>query len=317
MLLDEPANRFHAVRLGVAVERFWFAAETCPIARLLGLFRREKELDIFPPGTACRTRRPAINSSTGDAENEFSVVSGIAPQHGIPARIVNGLFRFGLVYGHYVSRCEYGIGGHSKKSLRRSAATDYPNLAGKAKSAIASTMRASRLFLHRHHLQERPPPARTVPVKMLLLKARTHRLHPTLETVTVHRSIFFNLTTRIHCHEKLSSRYCGFAYSRHAGIGGRAAGIETHAQQRRTEEGRPCGIFLPRPKSACTGAQRRGIPVAGRQDDVGRVSGRLRLFDCDPAEIPGPAGYRNQAQRWRIRIAPRPIRLRLHCRRQD
>src|ERR1700687_3282620 len=118
MLLDKSANRFHPVRLSVAVERFGAATKTGAISRLLGLFGPVEELNIFPAGTARRTRRPAIHARTRYGENEISVAGSLAGYHGIPARVV-GCFRFGLRGGHHTFRCEYGIGGRRKKSLRR------------------------------------------------------------------------------------------------------------------------------------------------------------------------------------------------------
>src|ERR1035437_1735042 len=122
MLLNEAAYRFHAVGLGVAAERLGPAAQTSRVPVLPRLFGSEEELDVFPAGTARRTRRPAIHTRTRDGENEFSIAGGIAREHGLPARFVGCPrvgFRFGLTCGHQAFRCEYGIGGHRKKSLRR------------------------------------------------------------------------------------------------------------------------------------------------------------------------------------------------------
>src|ERR1700686_4294538 len=118
MLLDETANRLHPVRLSITVERFGAATKTGAISRLLGLFGLMEELNVFPAGTARRTRRPAIHAPTRHGENELSVAGSLAGYHGIPALVV-GYSRFGLRGGHQAFRCEYGIGGHSKKSLRR------------------------------------------------------------------------------------------------------------------------------------------------------------------------------------------------------
>ena len=78
MLLDEAANRLHAVGLGVAVERLRPAAQTGAISGLLGQFGPGEELNIFPARAARRTRRPAIHARTRDGEHKLSVASSLA-----------------------------------------------------------------------------------------------------------------------------------------------------------------------------------------------------------------------------------------------
>jgi hypothetical protein len=139
MLLDEAANRFHAVRLGVAAERLRPATQAGAISRPLGLFRPEEELHVFAARPACRTRRAAIHAGARNGEDEFSVASGVARQHGIPA-LIYGCFRrltrrFGLTDGHWFQafRCEYGIGCHGKESVRRRLRSGLSESCGQSK----------------------------------------------------------------------------------------------------------------------------------------------------------------------------------------
>jgi hypothetical protein len=73
MLLDETADRFYAIGLGAPSERTRTASQAGPVSRLLGRFRRAKELHIFPPRTARRARWPAVDASGGNGKEEVSI----------------------------------------------------------------------------------------------------------------------------------------------------------------------------------------------------------------------------------------------------
>src|ERR1700758_4747746 len=125
-------------------------------------------------------------------------------------------------------------------------------------------------------------------------------LRPARGTDTVPRK-HFSISHRGN-HEEPTSGDSGRAYAGHAGKRGLTASLETYAEQRRTEESGPGGIFLPWPEGASTGAQLGRYSTGGREDDAGRPGRRLGILDRDPAEIPGLAHYRNYAEHWRIGI---------------
>ena len=56
-------------------------------------FGREEELNVLPPRTPRRTRRPAVHARGRDGEDEFAVVGGVARADGIPAPLVAALPR--------------------------------------------------------------------------------------------------------------------------------------------------------------------------------------------------------------------------------
>ena len=125
MLLDEPANRLHAVRLRIAAGRLRPATQAGAVSRLLGLRGRKEELHVLPPRPPRRTRRPAIHTRRRNCENKLSVMRRVTRADRIPAPLVGrvaaiGNRRDGLRGRHLFQalRCEYGIGCHGKESLR-------------------------------------------------------------------------------------------------------------------------------------------------------------------------------------------------------
>src|SRR6266568_4435169 len=88
MLFDEPANRLHAVRLGIAAERLGAAPQTGAISRLLGMFGFGEELHVLAARAARRAGWRAVHAGARDGEHKFSITGGVARHHGIPARVV-------------------------------------------------------------------------------------------------------------------------------------------------------------------------------------------------------------------------------------
>src|SRR5450631_366687 len=93
MLLDEAANRLHAIGLRVPAERLRPATQTSPVSRMLGLFGPDEELNVLPARPARRARWTAIYPRARDCEDEFPIAGSIARDHGIPARVVGCLRR--------------------------------------------------------------------------------------------------------------------------------------------------------------------------------------------------------------------------------
>lgn len=123
MLLDEAADFFHSIGFMIAAPGSRAAAQAGSISGLFGSLRLSEESNIFAPRPPRRARGPAIHSRRGDREHEFSVSAGIARQHRTPARVVPRLcpdhFRIGWMTWHLAFCCEYGIGRHSKESVRQ------------------------------------------------------------------------------------------------------------------------------------------------------------------------------------------------------
>jgi hypothetical protein len=73
MLLDETADRFYAIGLGVPSERTRTAAQAGPVSRLFSRVRCPKELHILPPGPPCGARWPAVDAGRRNRKEELAI----------------------------------------------------------------------------------------------------------------------------------------------------------------------------------------------------------------------------------------------------
>src|SRR5579872_1310978 len=148
VLFDKPANRLHSVRLSIAAGGSRTATQAGAIARLLGLVRGWKKLNILPTRPPRGARWAAIHAGARDSKHKLAVTRGIACDNGIPPSVVRGVGRrsSGRVRDRVrhrlqAFRCEYGIGCHSKESLRRKAPSGLSESCVQSKLVIVTSSR--------------------------------------------------------------------------------------------------------------------------------------------------------------------------------
>jgi hypothetical protein len=89
VLLDEAANRLHAVGLVIAALCPRMAAQAGSVSRLFRCLRSGKEPHIFPPRTPRPARGPAVHSRRRNAEDKLSIAHGVSREHRMPALLVS------------------------------------------------------------------------------------------------------------------------------------------------------------------------------------------------------------------------------------
>jgi hypothetical protein len=87
MLLDEAADCFHAVGLGVSAGGLGPATEAGAISSLLGLLGPQEELHVLPTRPASGTGRPAIHSGGRYGEYETAILRGVTRGKRVPPRL--------------------------------------------------------------------------------------------------------------------------------------------------------------------------------------------------------------------------------------
>jgi hypothetical protein len=87
MLLDVTADLFRQVSLRISADRPRAATQASAKASFLRVFGMRIERHILAPRAPGRTRWPAIDASTGDSEDKFTVAGTVARHHRLPARV--------------------------------------------------------------------------------------------------------------------------------------------------------------------------------------------------------------------------------------
>src|SRR5215472_11559912 len=172
-----------------------------------------------------------------------------------------------MTHGVESVHSEYGIGCHSKKRVSGSRATDYPNLA--VKLTFFPRKKAKRIpsWLQTQHSPERPWRLFAALSRLAFsITSRAQHLRMAVQAVKVPQNRF-DPTPRNNRHEKHSPEDARNTGTHPDRMRHRAAGRKARAQQRRTEEGRTCGILLPRTEGLSASAQCCRIPARGRKDD--------------------------------------------------
>src|ERR1700691_5829603 len=96
MLLNVASDLLSEVRLRIAADRPRPTTQTGAEAGFFRLVGPQIECNVLAPRTACRARRPAIHTGTGDRADELSVAARVAPYNCMPASVVADLGRADL-----------------------------------------------------------------------------------------------------------------------------------------------------------------------------------------------------------------------------
>src|SRR4051794_39428364 len=88
-LIQQTTDALHEIDLRIEDARaFWLAAEARTKACLFRSFRQVEEPDAFAMCATRRARRPTVNASRADGENELSVEVCVFGDDGLPQLIV-------------------------------------------------------------------------------------------------------------------------------------------------------------------------------------------------------------------------------------
>src|SRR3954451_24520510 len=88
-LVEQTTDALHQIDLRIEAARtFWLAAEARTKACLFRSFRQVEEPDAFAMCATRRARRPTVNASRADGENELSVEACVFGDDGLPQLIV-------------------------------------------------------------------------------------------------------------------------------------------------------------------------------------------------------------------------------------